>query len=206
MISYEKCKKVLTAIWMTGFLIPFGILSLQTIKGSFWGGKESEAWALFTPMILPTIGLIIGVLIADANNPVVEDREVKRTIFYVTVALSVLYLGLVIAIFGALPTMAANATDVTATVTDATGKDAAKATSGLLDAFKRSGLMLGAIQGLVTTTLGVFFINKTPKTAAPGGGGDAAKGVAGANKPADTAKDKASLGNKQPDGTETPDQ
>jgi hypothetical protein len=140
MMSYEKCKKVLTAIWLIGFLIPFGILSLQTIKGSFWGGKESEAWALFTPMILPTIGLIVGVLIADANNPVVEDREVKRTIFYVTVALSVLYLGLVIAIFGALPTMAANATDVTAAVTDATGKDAAKATSGLLDAFKRSGI------------------------------------------------------------------
>jgi hypothetical protein len=124
MISFEKCKKVLAAIWLIGFLIPFIILSLQTIQGSFWGGKESEAWALFTPMILPTIGLIIGVLVADALNPVVEDKKVNSTIFYVTLALSLLYLGLVITIFVLLPTMAAP--DFTTAGSDATVKDAAK--------------------------------------------------------------------------------
>ena len=206
MISFEKCKKVLAAIWLIGFLIPFGILSLQTIQGSFWGGKESEAWALFTPMILPTVGLIIGVLVADAMNPTVEDKKVNGAIFWVTLALSLLYLGLVISIFLALPGMAANAADVTQAA-DAANKDTAKAaTSGLLDAFKRSGLMLGAIQGLVTTTLGVFFINKNPKTAAPGGGGEAAKGTAGGNKQTDAAKGQAAPGNKPPDGNEAANQ
>jgi len=79
------------------------------------------------------------------------------------------------AIFIAMPSLAANAGDVTA-VSDA-GKDAAK-TSVLLDSFKRSGLMLGAIQGLVTATLSVFFVSKP------------------ANRPADP---------KQPQATKTPE-
>jgi hypothetical protein len=150
--------------------------------------------------------LIIGVLVADALNPVVEDKKVNSTIFYVTLALSLLYLGLVITIFVLLPTMAANAADFTAAGTDATGKDAAKSSSALLDAFKRSGLMLGAIQGLVTTTLGVFFMNKNPKPAAPGGAGDAAKGQAGGGKPADAAKGQDKPDNKPTGDHETPNQ
>jgi len=160
MMSFEKCKKVLAAIWLVGFIIPFLILSAQTLQGTFWGGKESEAWALFTPMVLPTIGLIVGVLVADALNPPSEDKKIPGTIFWVTLVLSLLYLGLVNAIFIAMPSLAANAGDVTA-VPDA-GKDVAR-TSVLLDSFKRSGLMLGAIQGLVTATLAVFFVNKSTK-------------------------------------------
>jgi hypothetical protein len=159
-MSFERCKKILAAIWLVGFIIPFLILSAQTLQGTFWGGKESEAWALFTPMVLPTIGLIVGVLVADALNPASPEKKISGTIFWVTVVLSLLYLGLVNAIFIAMPSLAANAADVTA-VSDA-GKDAAK-TSVLLDSFKRSGLMLGAIQGLVTATLGVFFVNKNEK-------------------------------------------
>jgi len=182
-MSFEKCKKVLAAIWLVGFIVPFLILSAQTLQGTFWSGKESEAWALFTPMVLPTIGLIIGVLVADATNPSSEDRKITSTIFWVTLVLSVLYLGLVNAIFIAMPSLAANAGDVTA-VADP-GKDAAK-TSVLLDSFKRSGLMLGAIQGLVTATLGVFFVSKN------------------ASRPA--APDKASDSAKQPEATDTPPQ
>ena len=155
MISFEKAKKILAAIWLVGFIVPFVILSAQTLMGTFWAGRDSEAWALFTPMILPTIGLIVGVLVADALNPPVEDKKVNSTIFWVTVVLSVLYLGLVNAIFIAMPNLAASGADITVEA----NKDAAK-TSVLLDAFKRSGLMLGAIQGLVTATLGVFFVNK----------------------------------------------
>jgi len=172
MISLEKCKKVLAAIWLIGFIIPFAILSAQTLQGTFWGGKESEAWALFTPMILPTIGLIVGVLVADALNPPLEDKQVTSTIFILTVVLSLLYLALVNAIFIAMPSLAANAADVTA-VADA-NKDAAK-TSALLDSFKRSGLMLGAIQGLVTATLAVFFVNKNTKSPTTDVAGDTSK-------------------------------
>jgi uncharacterized protein YacL len=172
MISLERCKKLLAAIWLIGFIIPFAILSAQTLHGTFWGGKESEAWALFTPMVLPTIGLIVGVLVADALNPPVEDKKVTSTIFIITVVLSLLYLGLVNAIFIAMPNLAANAADVTA-VADPT-KDAAK-TSALLDSFKRSGLMLGAIQGLVTATLAVFFVSKSPTPPKTGTTGDTSK-------------------------------
>ena len=171
-MSFERCKKILAAIWLVGFIIPFLILSAQTLQGTFWGGKESEAWALFTPMVLPTIGLIVGVLVADALNPSSHEKKISGTIFWVTVVLSLLYLGLVNAIFIAMPSLAANAADVTA-VSDA-GKDAAK-TSVLLDSFKRSGLMLGAIQGLVTATLGVFFVNKNEKPPDPQNGGDSQK-------------------------------
>src|SRR5215213_6299640 len=151
MISLEKAKKILAAIWLVGFIIPFLILSAQTLLGTFWSGRDSEAWALFTPMILPTIGLIVGVLAADALNPPVEDKKVTSTIFWVAVVLSVLYLGLVIAIFIAMPSLAAMNADAAAE---------AQKSSALLDSFKRSGLMLGAIQGLVTATLAVFFVNK----------------------------------------------
>jgi hypothetical protein len=174
-MSFEKCKKILATIWLVGFIFPFLILSAQTLQGTFWGGKESEAWALFTPMVLPTIGLIIGVLVADATNPPSEDKKITTTIFWVTLVLSLLYLGLVNAIFIAMPSLAANAADVTA-VPDA-GKDAAK-TSALLDSFKRSGLMLGAIQGLVTATLGVFFVSKSASR--PANPADTAKQQTGA--------------------------
>lgn len=205
MMSYERCKKILAAIWFVGFIIPFAILSLQTLQGTFWGGKESEAWALFTPMVLPTIGLIVGVLVADALNPVVEDKKVNATIFIVTVVLSSLYLLLVVAIFVMMPNLAANASNVIAVGTDAT-KDAAKQaanTSALLDSFKRSGLMLGAIQGLVTSTLAVFFVNKNTKPATPGPGGDTAKGQATGSKAADATKVEAAPDKKTTGETQT---
>lgn len=143
MISISKCKKILTLVWMIGFLIPFLLLGYQTLFGSYYQGKEAEAWGWFSPIILPTIGLIVGVLVADAMNPNPEDKFVSRSFFWVTLILSLMYLVLVNSVFFL----------------------GARLDTPPLELFKKSNLVLGPLQGLVTATIGVFFINKNAKPA-----------------------------------------
>lgn len=133
---------ILAIVWLIGFILPFAILALQTLFG-YYEGKESEAWSWFTPIILPTIGLVVGTLVADAMNPHPEEqlKRVNLTIFIVTLILSLVYLSVTISVI-------------------LIGQYQHVEPSQM---FKRSGPVLGAIQSLVTATMGFFFVNKNTK-------------------------------------------
>ncbi|MGB7922126.1 MAG: hypothetical protein WCF57_02655 [Pyrinomonadaceae bacterium] len=141
MISIGKAKIILTALWVVGSLFPLVILFLQTIYGTYYNGKESEAWGWFTSVIAPTLSLIISVLVVDALNQKPQNRPVGTLIFLLALLFSVLYLAFVNLVFLLGP----------------------RIDSAPLDLFKRASLGLGLAQGLMTATLGVFFTKESPK-------------------------------------------
>lgn len=143
-ISISKGRKILATIWIIGSLIPIALLTLQTIFGTYYNGKETEAWTWFAPVIAPTLGLILSVIAADAANPKPKDRPVNAFYFWVALSFSGFYLFSVNLIFFSGPIIDSNP----------------------LDLFKRASLALAVAQGFVTITLGMFFTKESEQPGA----------------------------------------
>lgn len=138
MISLAKGKTIIGGLWFVGFLAVFALMTIQTVSGSVYADKSKEAWDWVTPHLLPTMGLIIGVMIADWQNPqAVKGLKIKPALVALTFTLSFAHLAILLII-----------------ILIAGNRDTADAT---LAALKSANLPLGVIQGLVALTLGVFF-------------------------------------------------
>jgi hypothetical protein len=135
-ITLRRGRNMLAVVWIAGFIPPFLILAARTLFGTYYGGKESEAWAWFSPNIVPTLGLIISTLAAEALGTELPDKQVPSGFFLLTLILSLGYVVSLNLIFLIEPLT----------------------NSAPLDILKRSSLFLGIIQGFVTTVLGVFFL------------------------------------------------
>lgn len=139
-MTLKGSRIMLAVVWGIGFLIPVAILGAQTFLGTVYHGKESEAWSWFTPNIVPTIGLIIATFAAPTPD-VTEKQPVSGPLLVITLVLSIFYVVALIAIVGLAPL----------------------ANSPPLETYKRSSLLLGVIQGVVTGALGGFFIKNAKK-------------------------------------------
>ena len=71
MISMSSSKKILGAIWVIGFLLPFLLLISMTVNNTLQ--DTTAAWGWFLPTMLPTVSLIVAVFVSEALNP--EPRE-----------------------------------------------------------------------------------------------------------------------------------
>jgi hypothetical protein len=141
MPTLKRSRNLLAIVWGIGFLLPFLVLASRTYFGTYYGGKDTEAWGWFTPNIVPTLGLILGTLASSAFGADDSDKQVIPLFFALTLILSLIYLVIFNLIFFLEP------------LTD----------SAPLDVFRRSSLFLGIVQGFVTTTLGVFFFRSAKK-------------------------------------------
>jgi len=131
---------MLAVVWGIGFIVPVAILGAQTFLGTVYHGQDSEAWNWFTPNIVPTIGLIIATF-ASSSPGRSEEQPVSAPLFVIALVLSVSYAVALIAIVALAPL----------------------ADSPPLETYKRSSLLLGVIQGVVTGALGGFFIKNAKK-------------------------------------------
>jgi hypothetical protein len=141
-ITLRRGRNLLALVWIIGFLPAFLILAARTFFGTYYGGKEAEAWGWFSPNIVPTMGLIISTLAADAFGKE-EDKEVASAFFSLALLMSLFYVLVFNLIFLLEPLT----------------------NSPPLEIFKRSSLFLGIIQGFVTTVLGVFFLRSAKASA-----------------------------------------
>ena len=138
-IPITNTKKRLTVIWFSGSGILFALLLLQTIFGKY-GTEAKDAWGLMLPTFMPTLSLIIGTLVAD-TTAAKDDKEiatVDRFFFRLSCFLSIAYLLTVILTILLSPF----------------------AKLSLLELMKLSNLWLAPFQGLVTASLGAFFVSK----------------------------------------------
>uniref|UniRef100_UPI004056889E hypothetical protein n=1 Tax=Candidatus Electrothrix sp. TaxID=2170559 RepID=UPI004056889E len=141
-IPLANTKKQLTIIWFTGSGFLFALLLLQTILGKY--GTEineiKDPWSLMLPTFMPTLSLIIGTLVVDATAS--KDSEkivtVDRFFFHLSRFLSIAYLSTVILTILLSPFSKLS----------------------LLELMKLSSLWLAPFQGLVTASLGAFFVSK----------------------------------------------
>ena len=136
MPTVKQSRNLLAIVWAVGFVPPFLIMASRTYAGTYYSGKETEAWGWFTPNIVPTMGLILGTLASSAFGSDDSDKPVSPVFFALTLSLSIIYLVGFSLIFLLEPLID---------------------NPDPLAIFKRSSLFLGILQGFVTTTLGVFF-------------------------------------------------
>ena len=140
-ILVADSQRRLVFIWFTGSGFLFALLLLQTIFGQY-GSEAREAWVLMLPTFVPTLFLIIGALIADADATGSADPDetvtVDRFFFRLADFLSIAYLTTVILIILLSPFSKFSQPEL----------------------IKLSNLWLAPFQGLVTAALGAFFVSK----------------------------------------------
>lgn len=139
-----KARKSLAAIWFIGAGVLFIMLLAQTIVGKY-GDKADKAWAWFFPTILPTLSLIIGILVSEALSvkPNKDDnsiKEVDRFVFWLSFFLSFAYI-------------------ITVNLTVFLSPLAHEPLTPL-KLMEVSNLWLGPFQGLVSASLGIFFVSQ----------------------------------------------
>jgi hypothetical protein len=132
-VALYQCQKKLAVLWLVGSAIPLLTILIQSLTG-FWQGRDQEAWGWVLPALLPTLTLIVGSIVVTDGKPESEKREVPRLTYRIAFWISAFYL------FAVLLTLRSVA-----------GK------SHPIDILHRSSWLLGAVQGLVGTSLGVFF-------------------------------------------------
>ncbi len=139
-LKTSKCKKGLAAMWFPGAAIIILILVIQSVLGKH-GDHTQAVWEWFLPNIIPTLGLIAGVLTFDALGRTDPHEYVDGFLFWLTFGVSGFYLLLV-----ALPVVAS--------------PFVASAASNPPAFLKTSNLWLGPLQGLVAVFLGIFFVKR----------------------------------------------
>ena len=137
-LSTDKCKNLLAAIWFIGSGVLFFVLLLQTIFGRY-GDHTSEAWEWFFPNVIPTLSLMLGVFIANALGVAVQTKTVGRFLFGLALGLSTFYLLVVALTIFSLPFVSPKPSEMIAFL-------------------RQSNLWLGPLQGLVSASIGFFFV------------------------------------------------
>jgi hypothetical protein len=145
-------KIIIGSLWIVGFFVLFGLITAQTLIGSLFADKTQEAWEWFSPHIFPTLGLVLGGFIVDSQKNVPpntahpspsegDSLETEPTISGGLVAVTFLFSLTHFLILLAVMIIASNKLTVEETFAS----------------LKSASIPLGAIQGAVTLTLGIFF-------------------------------------------------
>jgi disulfide bond formation protein DsbB len=142
-MSIVDGQRRLAILWLGGTFLGMLILISETY-GNVWGSVAPEAWGWFLPMVVPTLTLIVGSVVAEISKETPSTSKVTPLAFWLTFWVSLAYLVLVILALG----MAAFTT-----------KDPP------ISALKTSSLWLSSLQALVGASIGVFFGGRKPSVA-----------------------------------------
>jgi len=141
----KRCKRVIALVWFVGAGLLFALLAIQSLRG-YYGQSQSQVWSWYLGAVSPTLGLIVAVLAAEAMQDEPSAHPVDTFFYRIAVGVSVVYLLSLWAIVLMVPLR----NDL---------KD------GLPELTAQEGQWLGALQGLVTAALGVFYVRKKEGTA-----------------------------------------
>jgi len=136
-VEFTNAKKKIATFWFVFSLILFLIVFIQTITGKFENNVQ-EAWGWLFALILPNLTVIISTFVSDINRPDVDTSKVDIFYLRLTLGLSLIYLLAVITILLLQP---------------ATSKT-------IIQLMRESSIFLGPMQGLVSGSLGLFFLKK----------------------------------------------
>lgn len=136
-LPMETCKKRLALLWFIGAGLLFLLLFGQTLFGRY-GDRANDAWSWLLPGIMPTLSLMISVFAADVLGKGFGARQADRFVFRLCFSLSLAYLAVLHMMILLSPFSAKPA----------------------LSLMQESNLWLGPFQGLVTASIGIFFIKQ----------------------------------------------
>ena len=129
------CKKRLAIAWFIGAGMLFFIILVQTLLGRY-EDKASEAWSWLLPTIMPTLSLISAVLVMDTYGRRQKPEEIDGFLYKLTLWLSISYISAVLLVIFLQPFSSLSPFAL----------------------MTQSSLWLGPFQGLVTATMGAFFV------------------------------------------------
>jgi hypothetical protein len=138
-VELDRARRRAAIIWFAGGGVCFVLMILQSIFGRF-AGFAQEMWAWFTPTIVPTLSLIIGVLASTASEDD-SGRTVKKFFYHASIGISIAYLVVLLLTMLLEPLAGMNN----------------------MAYFKFSNFWLSPMQGLVVAALGALF-NSRKKT------------------------------------------
>ncbi|GLB49824.1 hypothetical protein [Neptunitalea lumnitzerae] len=134
MINFTKARKKIALLWFSVAAIIFILMLARTITGKF-DDHINEAWGWFTQNLSPTLLLIISSFFTDGKDHLTEvtiDKFRFRLSFY----LSLFYLLVLLTVLGVK-------------------------NINVIEWLQSSNIYLGILQGIVASSIGMFFINKT---------------------------------------------
>lgn len=136
-VSMRAAKRQLAVIWLVGAGLLFLIVIGQTFGGVYGDGVQ-RAWGWLLPSIMPTLSLIIGVLVSDAQQIGKADPQVDPFLVTIAKGFSGGYLLLLMATILLQPF----------------------ASTTPLESLQTSHLWLGPLQGLVSALMGALFVKQ----------------------------------------------
>ena len=147
-LPLKRCKRIIASVWLLGAGLLFALLLVQCLSNHY-GESQSQVWGWFLGAVSPTVGLIVAVLAAEAmTQDEAGEHSVDAFFYRVAVGVSVVYLLALWAIV-LMPAIRADLVD------------------GLPGLINETGQWLSTLQGLVTASLGVFYVRKKEETAKP---------------------------------------
>jgi hypothetical protein len=132
-------------VWFIGAGLVCAIVLLQTLMGHY-GDKVSDVWGWLMPAIMPTFALIVSVWTIDTRSKNTRTELIDSFVFWLAFVLSISYLLVLALTILAQPLVAASP-------------------EGYIDLMHRSGFFIGPFQGIVTASLGAFFVKKESESA-----------------------------------------
>jgi hypothetical protein len=139
-INFAKAKRKIATLWFVYCALLFLLIFLQSISGKF-EDKNQEAWGWFLALIMPNLTLMISVFAYDINNREVEISQIGIFFYRLTFSLSFFYLSAILLILLLQPLTEKSITQL----------------------MNESSIFLGPFQGLVSGSIGLFFVNKETK-------------------------------------------
>jgi len=141
-LQFSSCQWRLASIWLIGAVLLFGIFLVQ-LAGGIYGTETDQAWGWLLPNIihiLTMIGGAVGYQFARPETKILVNRFAYRA----TLAISALYLLLLLGVLLLIPL-------------------AASRNVGPLAWFSEVRVLITALAGIVTAVLGAFFVSSKPE-------------------------------------------
>jgi hypothetical protein len=143
-MTLEKGRGILFKIWISGTVLLYIILMIQTLGGALQitaaDGPKSiakEIWGWLIPLTFPTISLMIGIAVtADGEE---TSHPIKTTTYKIALYLSIFYLLLLAFLVFGQPLFK---------------------TENPLDTISQSNFFIAPLQGLVLASIGYMFSAK----------------------------------------------
>jgi hypothetical protein len=139
--TVNRCRQRLALVWFIGSGIAFFILIVQTMGGKY-AEEVTQVWDWFLPNIVPTLTLMVGTFITQAAGKASRTLSVNHFLYHLALWLSVVYLLVLLLPILSLPFVCTEP-------------------ERMIGFLKQSGLWLTPLQGLVSASLGGFFVSGT---------------------------------------------
>lgn len=135
-IPLVAARNRLLFVWLAGSALPAIIIIVQLIIGRKYDGNEEQVMGWFSPLVFPTITLMIGIVGASALAAVSSEKKtVSRFFLNASVWLSVTHLLVVTLVIVLEPI----------------------STKPVIEHYTKSNLFITPIQGLAMAAIGVLF-------------------------------------------------